>query len=103
MIILLKIIVTIHLKNLNRKLRKFKNKNIGKIFLNVVIKVNHIMPMECVRIAITRKEELREPLHVPTMTGFCMPKDYARIATYPYTTKTKDQLRSVQMRIAMNL
>lgn len=96
-----KLIVTIHWKNLNRKLRKFKNKNIGNIFRNADIKVNHTMQMECVKIAIILKEEQRKPLLVNTMIEPYTLKGYARIAIYLSTTKIKELQRDPQMRIAM--
>ena len=66
-------------KKHSQKLKAFKN--IEKTSPNVVTTASHTMQMECARIAITPKEELRRLISASITTEHYTLKVFAKIAT----------------------
>ena len=60
-------------------------------------------PMECARIATTPKVEQRKLQFVVMKKELYMRKDYAKIATYQYITKTKEFQRKTLIVLSINL
>jgi hypothetical protein len=75
----------------NHSRRKDVTKNIEELFPNAAIKVNNTMRTACARIATMLKVERRKHQPVSTKIELCMLKVCARIVTYPFITKLKDQ------------
>lgn len=80
------------LRKLNRVqiLRRFKSRSTERIYLNVGMPVNPIMPTVCVRIVIMPKAGPRKPLTAVIQIEFFMPRVSARTATYLSTTNARE-------------
>ena len=72
------------------KLRELRNRNIERIFLSVDIVLNPTMPMECAKIAIMLRVELRKLSNASTQIESSMPRDSAKIAIYQSTTNARE-------------
>ena len=77
-------------KKFNPRLRELRSKNIERIFLSVDIALNPTMPMECAKIAIMLRVELRKLSNASTQIESSMPRDSAKIAIYQSTTNARE-------------
>ncbi len=70
--------------------------NVGKKSQSAHIPASLTMQTACARIVTMLRVALRWPMNATTLTGLCMPRVSARIATLVDTTNTRDMLRKLR-------